>query len=490
MKSDKKKDALLSMIRQGKPMTLGEQARLVMFLATPAILAQLTTTMMQYIDASMVGSMGAQASASIGLMETTMWLLGSICSAAAAGFYVQVSHQLGSNDPARARNTLRQGIMSVLVVSALIGLVSLAVSPFLPVWLGGGSDITPTASAYFAIVATALPIFQFSIFGAGMLRSSGNMVVPSAMSVVMMSLDVVFNFFLIFHTRTVDVLGMSLTLPGAGMGVVGAAIGTASAELVAASITMYILCFRSKELSLRIDRGRFLPTWQVVKRALHIALPMGIQQTIMTSAYIVTTIIIAPLGTFAIAANSFGIIVESLCYMPGYGVSDAATTLVGQSMGAGRYELMKRFAWLSVGLGMGIMTLMGVVMYVGAPFAMAMMTPSPEVRLLGVEVLRIEAFAEPMFGAAIICYGVFVGAAKTIAPSMMNLISMWGVRITLAAMLAPSMGLRGVWLAMCLELTFRGVIFLVKLARFNPTPKPVSRSEGMNSTADEIRNKY
>ena len=78
MKSDKKKDALLSMIRQGKPMTLGEQARLVMFLATPAILAQLTTTMMQYIDASMVGSMGAQASASIGLMETTMWLLGSI----------------------------------------------------------------------------------------------------------------------------------------------------------------------------------------------------------------------------------------------------------------------------------------------------------------------------------------------------------------------------------------------------------------------------
>ena len=473
MKLDRQKDRLLFMIRHGKPMTLGEQARLVLSLAMPAILAQLTTTMMQYIDASMVGSMGPEASAAIGLIETTTWLMGSLCSATAAGFYVQVSHQLGADDASQARSTLRQGIMSVLVVSALIGLVALAISPFLPSWLGGNASINATSSAYFAIIAVALPAFQFSIFSQGMLRSSGNMLVPSIMSVVMMSLDVVFNFFLIFHTRTIDVLGMSLTLPGAGMGVVGAAIGTASA---------------SKELSLRIDRGRFLPTWQVVKRALHIALPMGIQQTIMTSAYIVTTIIIAPLGTFAIAANSFGIIVESLCYMPGYGVSDAATTLVGQSMGAGRYELMKRFAWLSVGLGMGIMTLMGVVMYVGAPFAMAMMTPSPEVRLLGVEVLRIEAFAEPMFGAAIICYGVFVGAAKTFAPSVMNLISMWGVRITLAAMLAPSMGLRGVWLAMCLELTFRGVIFLVKLARFNPTPKSVSRSEGVNSTADEIRN--
>ena len=293
------------------------------------------------------------------------------------------------------------------------------------------------------------------------------MVVPSAMSVVMMSLDVVFNFFLIFPTRPVQLFGAEVTIPGMGMGVVGAAIGTVSAELVAASITMYILCFRSQELSLRIDTGRFLPTWGVVKRALHISLPMGLQQTIMCSAYVMTTIIIAPLGTFAIAANSFGVIVESLCYMPGYGIADAATTLVGQSIGAGRHELMKRFAWLSVGLGVTVMAVMGVVMYVGAPVAMAMMTPAEEVRHLGVEVLRIEAFAEPMFAAAIVSYGVFVGAAKTLVPSIMNLVSIWGVRISLAALLAPSMGLRGVWIAMCIELCFRGFIFLVKLKFWN-----------------------
>ena len=463
MKRNQKKDQLLAMIRQNKPMTLGEQARLVLQLATPAILAQLTTTMMQYIDASMVGSLGAEASAAIGLIETTTWLMGSICSAAAAGFYVQASHQLGANDGTQARATLRQGIMSVFVVSALIGLLALAVSPFLPSWLGGNDSINPIASAYFAIIAVAMPVFQFSMFGSGMLRSSGNMVVPSVMSVVMMTLDVVFNFFLIFPSRTLDILGSTVAVPGAGLGVVGAGIGTAAAELVAASITMYILCFRSKELSLKIDSGRFLPTWNVVRRALKIGLPMGLQQTIMCSAYVVTTIIIAPLGTFAIAANSFGIIVESLCYMPGYGISDAATTLVGQSLGAGRHELMKRFAWLSVGLGMAVMALMGVVMYVGSPFAMALMTPSEEVRRLGVEVLRIEAFAEPMFAAAIVSYGVFVGAANTLVPSIMNLASMWGVRITLAALLAPSMGLKGVWLAMCLELCFRGAIFLVKL---------------------------
>lgn len=462
--SDKEnKEELLRLIRQNRPMTMGQQLLLTLQLSTPAILAQLTTTMMQYIDASMVGSMGAEASAAIGLVETTTWLLGSVCSATAAGFYVQVAHQLGSNDSARARSTLRQGIVSVLAVSIVLGMAALCASPFLPAWLGGSEDINATASAYFAVIAMALPAFQFSMFGAGMLRSSGNMVVPSAMSVVMMALNVVFNFFLIFPTRTASLLGAAVTIPGAGLEVRGAAIGTVSAELVAAAITMYLLCFRSRELSLRIDSGRFRPTRQVVRQALRIGLPMGLQQAIMCSAYVVTTIIIAPLGTIAIAAHSFGIIVESLCYMPGYGIADAATTLVGQSIGARRHDLTKRFAWLSVALGVAVMAAMGVCMYAGAPLAMALMTPVAEVRQLGVEVLRIEAFAEPMFAAAIVCYGVFVGAGKTLAPSVMNLVSMWGVRITLAALLAPTMGLRGVWLAMCIELCFRGLIFLGRL---------------------------
>lgn len=463
MSNTESKDQLLSLIRQKKPMTLGQQARLVLQLSTPAILAQLTTTMMQYIDASMVGSMGAEASASIGIVETTVWLLGSICSATAAGFYVQVSHQLGADDGPQARDTLRQGIVSVLAVSMVLSLTALAVSPFLPVWLGGNADINASASAYFAIIAMGIPAFQFSIFGSGMLRSSGNMVIPSIMSVVMMSLDVVFNFFLIFPTRTVSILGTAFTMPGAGLSVEGAAIGTVSAECIAASITMYLLCFRRGELSLRRRPGRFRPTRRVLGKALHISLPMGLQQGIMCSAYVATTLIIAPLGTFAIAANSFGIIIESLCYMPGYGIADAATTLVGQSLGAARHELMKRFAWISVLLGMAVMAVMGVVMYAGAPFAMSLMTPVSEVRSLGAGILRIEAFAEPMFAAAIVSYGVFVGAAQTLVPSLMNLASMWGVRITLAALLAPTMGLRGVWLAMCIELCFRGFIFLVRL---------------------------
>ena len=457
------KDELLLLIRQGKPMTTAQQLRLVLQLSTPAILAQLTTTMMQYIDASMVGSQGASASASIGLIETTTWMMGSVCHCAAAGFYVQVAHLLGANDDKNARSVLRQALASVIGFGCIMGMIGIIISPWLPIWLGGNPDINATSSAYFAIFSLGIPIFQTSMLGSGMLRSSGNMIIPSLMSVVMMTLDVIFNFFLIFPSRTVEFLGMDLYIPGAGLSVVGAAIGTISAECVVACLLMYFLCFRSRDLRLTIDKGSFKPKWNYIKKALHIGGPMGIQQMMMSSAYIATTIIVARLGTFAIAAHSFGIVVESLCYMPGYGIADAATTLVGQSMGAGRRDLTRKFAYMTVGLGMCVMAFMGAVMYAGSPFVLSMMTPVEEVRQLGVMALRIEAFAEPMFAAAIVCYGVFVGASDTLIPSGMNLFSMWAVRIPLSAVLAVNLGLKGVWIAMCTELCFRGFIFLCRL---------------------------
>ena len=122
-------------------------------------------------------------------------------------------------------------------------------------------------------------------------------------------------------------------------------------------------------------------------------LPMAVEHTVICGAQIMTTVIVAPLGVFAIAANSFAITTESLCYMLGYGIADAATTLVGQSYGAGRRDLTRQFARITVLVGMAVMGVMGVVMYLGAPFMMGTMTQEPEVLRLGVKALRIEAFA-------------------------------------------------------------------------------------------------
>ena len=463
MFSSSKDNALLAMIRNGQEMSGSQKLNLIVQLSIPSILAQLTTIMMFYIDASMVGSLGAKASASIGIVESTTWLFGGLTSAAALGFSVQAAHFIGANDFKKARQVFRQGLMATALVTVILTSICVAIAGPLPRWLGGGEDICGDATSYFTIYCLSLPVYQIGILSSSMLKSSGNMRVPSVMSILMCLLDVVFNFFLIYETRPATVLGVDMTIPGAGMGVPGAALGTALAYIVTGCMLIWFATVKSPELSLRNEKWTFAPMWNYLRNAAKVSLPMGAQYMMMSGAQIVSTMIVAPLGNIAIAANTLGITAESLCYMPGYGIGDAATTLVGQSIGAGRRSLARSFAYRTVFLGMGVMAFMGMVMYIFAPEMIGVMTPDEQVRLVGSQSLRIEAFAEPMFAAAIVTYSVCLGAGDTLIPATMNLASMWLVRLTLAAHLAPTYGLRGVWMAMAIELTLRGTIFLIRL---------------------------
>lgn len=465
MFSNDKNNALLAMIRNGQEMSGGQKLNLIVQLSIPSILAQLTTIMMFYIDASMVGSLGARASASIGIVESTTWLFGGLTSAAALGFSVQAAHFIGANDFDKARQVFRQGIMATALFTILLTLICVSIAGPLPSWLGGGADIQADASAYFTIYCLALPVYQIGILSSSMLKCSGNMRIPSMTSILMCLLDVVFNFFLIYETRPITLFGNEITVPGAGMGVPGAALGTALAYIVTGIMLIWFATVKSPELSLKNEKWTFAPLWNYLRNAAKVSLPMGAQYMMMSGAQIVSTMIVAPLGNIAIAANTLAITAESLCYMPGYGIGDAATTLVGQSIGAGRRQLARSFAYRTVFMGIGVMAFMGAVMYLLAPQMIGIMTPDEQVRLLGAQSLRIEAFAEPMFAAAIVTYSVCLGAGDTLMPACMNLASMWLVRLTLAAYLAPIYGLRGVWTAMAIELTFRGTIFLIRLFR-------------------------
>lgn len=458
------KDSLLKLIRERQPLSLRQQLQLTCTLSLPAVLANASAMVMNFIDAAMVGQLGADDSASVGLMGTTSWLFEGVLSAFAAGYAVQVAHLLGAKRNADARQTVRQAIVVCLSFSLLLAGIGLLLCKPLPVWLGAEPHIREHATIYFGTFMLFVPFFMIDIVASSMLRSSGNMRIPSILNILMCVLDVIFNFFLIFPTREVLILGQNLPIPGAGLGVMGAALGTASAGLVISLLMAYYLVFRSNELRLTLDRGSFKPTWNTFTKAIKISTPMGLQHIMMCSASIVITGIVAPLGSIALAANSFGITAESLCYMSGYGIADAATTLIGQSLGAGRKRLTRSFAWITVLSGMTIMGMMAVLMYVFAPELMGIMSPVPEVVELGARCLRVEAWAEPLFAAAIISYGVFVGAGYTLVPCGINLVSMWIVRLGLSALLVTSMGLYGVWLAMAIELCFRGTIYLLWLS--------------------------
>lgn len=446
----KKTEYLMESIRSGRAMARSEKLNLIVGLSIPSMLAQISTVMMFFIDASMVGHLGAEASASIGLIESTTWLVGSLLSAAATGFSVQVAHFIGANDFVKARQVFRHALICGLAFSVFLSLIGVGIHSHLPYWLGGGADIASASSGYFLIYSLVLPFVYLYHTSEMMLKSAGNMHTPSVMAVLVCICDVIFNYIFIYICK---------------LGVVGAAMGTALAYICISLPNLYLSACKNRMLNLRQDHVRFHWVKEYVQRACKISIPIAIQNILMSGAQIVSTMIVAPLGNIAIAAHSFAITAESLCYMPGYGIGDAATTLVGQTHGAGRIDLCKNFAYMTVGLGMLVMALMGVIMYVFAPEMIGVLSPVEAIRQLGTTCLRIEAFAEPFFAASIVTYCVCVGAGDTFKPAAINLGTMWLVRLTLAYGLSKSYGLEGVWIAMATELTFRGVLFLIRLFR-------------------------
>lgn len=453
----------IELIQSGQKLTFSQLLQLTVKLSLPAMMAQLSSIMMQYIDASMVGRLGADDSAAVGLVSTSLWLFWGICSAVTMGFSVQVAHRIGASDYDDARKILRQSITACLLFSVIIALIGAAISVPLPHWLGGTETVCPKATLYFLVFVLALPLLTMNYLAGGMLRCVGNMKVPGGLNVMMCVLDVLFNFFLIFPSHHLNIGGLTVTLPGANLGVLGAALGTVIAEIITAGLMMWYLCTREKGIAIKGLPGSFRPTRRVIKRAFKVSAPMTLEHAVICGAQIAITVIVAPLGIMAIAANAFAVTAESICYMPGYGIGDAATTLVGQSYGAGRKDLARRFGYITTGLGMVTMSIMGILMWFGAPWVMELMSPVREICNLGVDALRIEAWAEPMFAASIVAYGVMIGVGDTIIPAAMNFGSIWLVRLPLAALFAPRMGLSGVWLAMCIELSFRGAIFLWRL---------------------------
>jgi putative MATE family efflux protein len=358
---------------------------------------------------------------------------------------VQIATLIGANDEKGARNVLKHGLLTALLFSCILMSIGLGISSKLPIWLGAGDDISKNATRYFMIYSLSLPFLQLSSIAGAMLQCSGNMKTPATLDAAMCILDVIFNFIFIHY-----------------LGVVGAAIGTALSEIIIALLMLYAVCVKSPLLMIkRKERCRF--DINIIKKMIKIGVPMGFEHVAVCGAMIASTKIIAPLGTISIAANSIAVTAESICYMPGYGIASAATTLVGQSIGAGRDKLAKSFANLSVLLGCGIMSVMAVIMYFICPSIFNMLTPDQDVRLLATNVLRIELFAEPLFGVSIVASGALRGAGDTLIPSILNLISIWGVRIVLSLLLVSRFGLEGVWLAMCLELCVRGILMLGRM---------------------------
>lgn len=461
MKGNDRISAILA--APGMPHLWGTLAS-VLFLAWPAIIEQIMLTLVQYVDTAMVGSLGSGATAAVGITSSTTWLFNGFFNAAAIGFSVQVAQHLGAGRQEDARRVTWQALRFVCIFGIMMGAIAFVLSFFLPTMLGADPAIRGDASLYFRIIACAMPFTLGSNMFSAIIRCSGDTRTPMILNVMINVLNVILNTLFIYSPRTVSLFGREFFVWGAGWGVGGAAFASGLSTALVACMFLLVI-FRKKspiQINLktryRFERHCLLTAWKL-------GLPAALERSTLSIAQIVITALITGIGTVAVATNHLAVTAESISYLPASGVAVAGTTLVGQAIGAGRKDLAQRFARTVSWMGVVIMTFGGAVLYLFAPQLIQIFSSDPEVIDLGSRVLRIVAFAEPLFGASIVASGSLRGAGDSKGPFLINLATMWGVRITLALLLVGHLGLIGVWLAMAAELCARGLIFMIRLYR-------------------------
>ena len=441
----------------------------ILSLAWPTMLEQAMQTAVQYIDTAMVGTLGTQATAAVGATATVSWLIGSSTSALGIGFLSFIARSYGAGNRKEASRASAQSVLVVLIVGGLFTALCMGLSNQVPVWMQVDPAIRSLTAQYFLILyAPMLPRTASTVFGM-VLRGAGDTKSPMKIGVAVNVINVVLNFLLIYPTRELSILGMNILMPGAGMGVVGAALASAAAFTVG-GIAVTVVLWRHPMIS---PRGESIkPDLQILNPCLKVAIPNMLQRFGTSLGYVAFASMVNSLGEVATAAHTVANTVESAFYIPGYGMQTAAATLVGNAYGARDEKRMKEISSMFLPVEVALMVVSGSALFVLAPSLVDIFSDNPEVIQLGSRVLRMVALSEPFYGVSIIVEGMMQGVGKTKAPFAFNIIGMWGVRIvgTFVCTQYLAGGLVAAWGCMIAHNMLLFVLFLITYLRgaWNP----------------------
>lgn len=431
----------------------------ILVLAWPTMLEQLMQTAVQYIDTAMVGTLGTHATAAVGATTTVNWLLGSTISALGVGFLSYIAKAYGAGKRQDVSRAVAQAVLVTLGAGLFFTVLTVSVSGMVPVWMQVDPQIRSLAGSYFLILyLPMLPRTATIIFGT-VLRAGGDTKTPMKVGMLVNLINIILNFLLIYPTRQLNFLGMTVTMPGAGWGVIGAAAASAISFALGGIYITFAL-WRHPLLS---PKGQSLrPDKAILKPCLAVAVPNMAQRFGTSLGYVAFASMINSLGEVATAAHTIANTVESAFYIPGYGMQTAAATLAGNACGAGDRQRMKELARMFIPIEVILMILSGGALFLLSPALVGIFSKSAAVSALGVTVLRMVAVSEPFYGFSIIMEGMMLGVGNTGKPFVYNILGMWGVRIvgTLICIRVFSLGLVSAWACMIAHNLLLFVLYL------------------------------
>ena len=419
----------------------------IIALAWPTMVEQLLQTAVQYVDTAMVGSLGTAATAAVGSTTTVNWLIGSTISAIGVGFLAFISKAHGAGEYDQAKRAAAQAVLAVLAVGLFFTVMTLSLSPVVPVWMQVDGEIRSLSAQYFFILYTPMLARTATIIFGTVLRASGDTKTPMRIGILVNLVNVVLNFLMIYPSRRISIFSLKLWIPGAGMGVIGAAIASAIAFAVG-GICITVALFRHPLISPRGYRLR--PDKTILLPCLRVATPNACQRFGTSLGYVVFAAMVNSLGGVATAAHTIANTVESAFYIPGFGMQTAAATLAGNAYGARDEQRLKDLSKMILALEIFLMILSGTILFLLAPQMMSIFSKDAQVILLGATVLRMVAVSEPFYGTSIVIEGMMQGMGKTVMPLICNVCGMWVIRIvgTFVFTQIFDFGLVGAWACM------------------------------------------
>ena len=413
-------------MRKGFKQLDKQTIRVILALAWPTMLEQLMQTAVQYIDTAMVGSLGTNAMAAVGATTTVGWLIGGMVSAWGVGFLSFIARACGAGDKDAAAKAVAQAVIVTVSAGVIFTIVTLSLSGMVPVWMQVAESVRPLATQYFFILYTPMLFRSATIIFGTVLRAAGDTKTPMKVGVWVNIINVVMNFLLIYPTRELTVLGVTFTMPGADLGVIGAAVASAIAVAVGG---VYITVVLWKHPMISPRGQKFRPDWSILKPTLRVAIPNMFQRFGTSLGYVAFAAMINALGEVATSAHTVANTVESLFYIPGYGMQTAAATLAGNAYGAKDAQRMKKLARMFIPIEVGLMIISGGALFLFAPPLVKLFSDDAAVIALGTTVLRMVAVSEPFYGFSIIVEGMMQGVGRTKLPFVFNVAGMWAVRI-------------------------------------------------------------
>ena len=438
----------------------------IMILAWPAIIEMLMATLVQFVDTAMVSQLGPSVIAAVAVNMSPTMLLSALFAGVGVGTTALVARHFGADEKKDAVLVSKQsvvlGVFGALVLTTLV----LIFGRSIPLLMGARPDVVPLAAVYLRILSLGfMPMFT-SFIAASALRGAGDTKTPMRANIIANIINIAGNFFLIFPSRIINILGLRIPVWGADMGISGAALSTSAARAVAGIIIVGALFSGRTHIRLTLKES-YKPDLAIIKKVIRIGFPTAMERFVLSMGQVFLTRIVASLGTIQLAAHHIAIVAEAISYMPGFGFAIAATTLVGQMLGAKRPDKAEKYAYETLKISVVVMTAMGVILFLFPHQLMRIFTDDPDVIRYGAVCLRIVAFSQPFFASGMVQAGALRGAGDTKWPLYITIISMWGIRLSVAWFLVyvMDMGLTGAWLSITLDLTVRGILMFIRFRK-------------------------